>query len=157
VLYPMGTVRDPVFLVFLLCFSSLSNNAIGYCSLCTQDIIHEMMFGRSWCSIQEVFCGNGEVLSNNGVINWLVVKYLPRLNDLNDMSAILLLSPGMLRVVRDEAPESCICMPSNRRRRDTGIDLDVRSLFAHATTEVFSQKTPICLNMRSSVMPSRTN
>ena len=91
------------------------------------------------------------------MINWLTVKYLPRLNDLDDMSAILLLLPGMLRVVRDEAFEVCIQMSSNQKKWDTGIDLDVNSLFSHANAGLLSQKTPLYVNMRSYMMPSRTN
>jgi len=62
VLSQLGTVRDPVFPVCLLCFGSLSNNAIVNCSPRTQDINREMVFGRSWYSIQEAFYGNGKVL-----------------------------------------------------------------------------------------------
>jgi len=63
IFFPLGTVCDTVFPIALLCCTSLSNDDIGDFSPCMQDITPEMMLGRSWYSIQEVFCGSGNVVS----------------------------------------------------------------------------------------------
>ena len=97
-----------------------------------------MMFGSNWYSIQEVLCGNEKVLSNKYMSDWLAVKYLPRLNDLDNMPDMSLSLLIILRILRDNAPETCMCMPSNQRRQDVRIEFDVCNLVFHATTKILS-------------------
>eukprot|EP00957_Ditylum_brightwellii_P197566 15051170-Ditylum_brightwellii.AAC.1 len=61
------------------------------------------------------------------------------------MSAMLLLCPGVLRGVREDAPDAWMHKPSTCRSRAAAIDLDVQSFTAQLTAEVLSQNMPICL------------
>ena len=73
------------------------------------------------------------------------MKYSPFLNARDETSAILLSSPGMLRVVSGDDLDASTRRPMRRSNRAAGIDLDVRNLFAQLTAEVLSQYVPTCL------------
>eukprot|EP00957_Ditylum_brightwellii_P059555 4522173-Ditylum_brightwellii.AAC.1 len=51
------------------------------------------------------------------------------------MSAMSFLCPGMLRGVREDAPDVWMCKPSMHRSLAAAIDLDVQSFAAQLTAE----------------------
>eukprot|EP00957_Ditylum_brightwellii_P178655 13607744-Ditylum_brightwellii.AAC.1 len=61
------------------------------------------------------------------------------------MSGMLFLCPGMLRGVREDAPDAWICKSSTCRSCAIVMDLDVQSFAAQLTAEVLSQNMPTCL------------
>eukprot|EP00957_Ditylum_brightwellii_P161112 12266869-Ditylum_brightwellii.AAC.1 len=61
------------------------------------------------------------------------------------MSTMSFLCLGMLRGVKEDAPDALMRKPSMCRSRAAAIDLDVQSFAAQLTVEVLSQNMPICL------------
>ena len=80
----------------------------------------------------------------------------PFLNAREDISAILFSSPAMDIGVSDHACVWWIRIPNMRKRHVAGIYLLARSLYAHFTADVLSQKNLTCAIFRDRVICSRT-
>ena len=70
------------------------------------------------------------------------------------MSAIVFLSPGIYRGVSVDALHECMRKPKMRSKRPAIFDCDVRSLWAHETADVLSQKVAMCSFSRLIPQPS---
>ena len=79
------------------------------------------------------------------------------LNARDRMSAIAISFPAILVGVRDNAFLSRCQSASNRSILASGIDVGVIPLYFHATSDLLSQKLPMCLNFRSSTTYSSTS
>ena len=138
-MFPLGSVGFPVLPVFFSRFGSLSSDSIVNCSPRTQDITRETIFEGIFSSTQERFCGSGNLVLKKLESEVEFLKESPCLKALDEISAMSFSAPGMLRVVRDDAPDANIRRPSIRSSLAAGIDLEVRNLFAQLTADVLSQ------------------
>ena len=71
------------------------------------------------------------------------MKNFPCLDAREDISAIFFSSSDMDIGVSEDACVLWIRIPNIQRKHAAGIDLLVRSLYAHCTADVLSQKIPL--------------
>ena len=139
----VSTLFLPVSPIFLAYFGSLISDPVINVSPRTQDITSEVSFFGGWDSFQEADCGRENMALKKEVKDEFAMKNSPYSNAREYTSSILFSSPAMDIDVSEDTCVWWIRIPNIWRRRAAGIDLLVRSLYAHFTADALSQNPRI--------------
>ena len=90
------------------------------------------------------------------MLDFCASENLPSLNACGSVYAILLSFPSVIIGVRGGAFIYCCQCARMKSSLAAGIAVEVFSLYVHATSDVLSQKFPMCLNVKFSPTYSST-